>query len=298
MKAKIFFTTIFLLSFLENTFSQEYHPLLNNSSWIVNDFVSCCRPPEYLPINEGTDVVIGGFTYKRFNDPFPDYDSNWGEILTVDLREDVTERKVYKIVEGAEMVLYDFSLEMDDTIFQYGYTFAVTAIEDIPVNGGMRKKMTLHSIELYFGYSLVQVWIEGVGSVAHPFYPGRNMLNVTSSSGGLIISTTCSFQNGLHIYGNANCPAMQLNTIDQELLTNQIVISPNPFATELTISSDIDFQNATFKLYNSQGRLVREINHLHGQKITINRENLSSGLYFAQLLENNQLIKTSKMMVD
>jgi hypothetical protein len=41
-------------------------------------------PPEYLPIDEGTDIVIGGYTYKRFNDPFPDYNSNWEEILTVD----------------------------------------------------------------------------------------------------------------------------------------------------------------------------------------------------------------------
>jgi hypothetical protein len=298
MKTKLFFTAVLLLPFLENTYSQDYHPLLNNSSWIVNDFVSCCRPPEYLAIDEGTDIVIGGYTYKRFNDPFPDYNSNWEEILTVDLREDIVGRKVYKIVEGAEMVLYDFSLEMGDTISQYGYTFAVTAVEDIAVNGGMRKKMTLHSIELYFGYSLTQVWIEGVGSVAHPFYPGRNMLNVTSTSGGLIISTTCSFQNGLHIYGNANCPAMQLNTLDQELLTNQIVISPNPFATELTVNSNVGLQNATFKLYNCQGRLVREINNLNGQKITIKRESLSSGLYFAQLLENNRLIKASKIMAN
>jgi hypothetical protein len=64
---------------------------------------------------------------------------------------------VYKIAEGAEMVLYDFSLEMGDTISQYGYTFAVTSVEDIAVNGGTRKKMTLHSIELYLGYSLTQV---------------------------------------------------------------------------------------------------------------------------------------------
>jgi hypothetical protein len=109
------------------------------------------------------------------------------------------------------------------------------------------------------------------------------MLNVTSTSGGLIISTTCSFQNELHIFGNANCPALILNTIDQELQTSQIVISPNPFATELTIDSGVDLQNATFKLYNSQGRLVREINNLNGQKITIKKRKPKQWIVFCAI---------------
>lgn len=73
MKTKLLFFFLFLVSFLENAAAQEYHPFLDNSAWVVNDWVSCCRPPEVKVIEPGTDVVIGAFTYKKYIDPFPQW---------------------------------------------------------------------------------------------------------------------------------------------------------------------------------------------------------------------------------
>ena len=298
MKKIILFTAILLVAITQTTFSQEYHPMLNNSSWIINDWVSCCRLPVEKIIEDGTDEVIGSLTYKKFVDPFPSYDfSTSSYINNIYLREDISERKVYKLVNGVEVLLYDFNFEVSDTISQYGNTFVVTAVDYIPVVGGTRKRITLRSIELYCeSTSLTLIWIEGVGSNRHPFYPEFNMYHICSASGGYFVNTKCSFQNGEHIYGNPNCSSL-LNTNTPNEIATKIDFSPNPFTTELTIQSEKGFQDVTLKLYNSVGQLVRESKNLNGEKIVVARENLKSGLYFAELQENGKIVKTTKIII-
>lgn len=297
MKRNLLLITIVLLSF-GNVFAQDYHPFLNNSSWSVSNTVSCCRPTIIETIDDGSDVVIGAYTYKKYNDPFPGNDSNFNLIENVYLREDVGAKKVYKIVDGVDVLLYDFSFVVGSTIRQYGFDFTVTLVEDIAVNGGTRKKITLRSDQQYSGQHLKQVWIEGVGSLSHPFYPERNMYNVVSSGGGISIKTKCSFQNGGFIYGNAADCGSSLG-IDENLSTIQnISFSPNPFATELRIESEIAFQDVSVQLYNAVGQLVRENLHQSGNTITLNRGNLQSGLYFIQVTQGARLLKAAKIMVD
>ncbi len=295
MKAKLLLATALLLAFF-GTATAQYHPFLNNSSWIVNDWVSCCMPPEVHTIQEGTATVIGDYTYTMFNDPFPTQDSG-AVIPTVYLREDGAAKKVYKRVDGVDTLLYDFSLENGDTVSQYGFTFTAT-VDQIAVNDGVRKRITLRSVELYHGEQLKQIWIEGVGTTAHPFYPERNMYAVASSGGGYQIRTRCSFQNGEHVFGNANCvPTSTLATQSQTAVVKQIVLAPNPFATEMTISSETALQNASFKLYDAQGRLVQQLENINGKTATIKRENLNSGWYVGQLFENGKPIKTAKVII-
>ena len=221
MKSNLLFTAIFLLLFAENSFSQEYHPLLNNSSWILSDWVSCCRPPETKTIEEGVDVEIDGNVYKKFIDPF-----SFNNPI-VYLREDVAERKVYKHVNEEDVLLYDFSLENSNTIEINGYTFVAT-VDYIILNEQPRKRIVLTRVELYNDYVLTQTWIEGVGTNTHPFYPDFNMYIVASTGGGYKIYTKCSFQNGEHFYGNPDC-ATYLNTTSESTLNQNINFSPNKY---------------------------------------------------------------------
>lgn len=297
MKAKLFFAAIFLLSGLPPTFSQEYHPMLNNSSWLLYDWVSCCRPSEERIIEEGSAVVIGEYTYQEFVDPFPSYDSNSDIINTVLIRENIAERKVYKIVNGEDVLLYDFNLENASVISQYGNTFTAT-VDYIEVNHGSRKRITWHSSESYCGEHLTMTWIEGVGSDKHPFYPEYNMYNVCSSGGAVMVKTKCSFQNGEHVFGNEDCATSEELSINEVLNSKQqITFLPNPFSTELTIQSPVFLHDAAVKIVNSLGQLVRETKHQSGKAITLHREDLNSGLYFIQLFEKGKPVATSKIVI-
>lgn len=286
---------VFLISFVANTFAQEYHPFLNNSSWIINDWVSCCRPPVVKIVHEGTDVVINGYTYKKFIDPFAQAGSNF-----VYLREDVAAKKVYKIVDGVDFLLYDFNLETGDVILQYGNTFTAT-VDYITLNdGATRKRIKLVSAELYCNQSHKQNWIEGVGNDSNPFYPPHNGFITCSAGGGWRIYTKCSFQNGEHVYGEPDCPDLMqsmLGVNEAEAVISQITFSPNPFNTDLTIQSDIAFSDATIMLYNAIGQLVLKRTKQSGNELLLNRENFEGGFYFIQLYEKGKLVKTSKIMV-
>jgi len=82
-------------------------------------------------------------------------------------------------------------------------------------------------------------------------------------------------------------------------LSKDIVINvyPNPFSTEITLTSDEVFKNATLTVYNSQGQTVKQIEKIMGQTVTMFRDNLSSGLYFFRIEEDNKVSKTGKFVI-
>jgi len=304
MKKNLLLTAILLLTLTSNSFSQEYHPMLNNTSWIIADMVSCCRPSVSKIIEQGTDTIIGSYTYKKFKDPFPQseyYDGNNHPQLKVCLREDVAAKKVYKFVNGADRLLYDFNLETGDVISQYDNTFTATVDYIVANDGSSRKRITLTSAEEYCSQNVTMVWIEGIGSTKHPFYPQHNMYNVCSAGGGLMIYTKCCFQNGEHIAGGDNCTDLMqtfLAVDDTQNISSQISCSPNPFSTAITIQSAIALKAATIRVYNTMGLLVRESNNESGTELKINTSGLQSGLYLLQVLEKGKVIKTAKIMAE
>ena len=54
---------------------------------------------------------------------------------------------------------------------------------------------------------------------------------------------------------------------------------------------------ASILVYNSFGQKVKEIINVSGQTITLNRENLSSGVYFIRLIQDNKIIATDKLVI-
>jgi Secretion system C-terminal sorting domain len=297
MKVKLVLIVVLLFSFAKKVYSQDYIPFLNNSSWIIMQFPSHWEP-DYRILQEGTPIVIGNQNYIQFNDPYPQ-SVNSVFVNLVNIREDISQRKVYRLINGVENLIYDFNLVTGDVISQYGYTFTAT-VDQVNVNGGTRKRIKLQTEDdVYLGrYRLKQVWIEGVGSEAHSLFPDRNMYNVAAASGGVKYYTYCSFQNGTHIYGTDDCTQMQLTLTTEIFDTHKISFTPNPMVTEMTINSSSALQNATLKLYNLQGQIIKEFPNLNDEKNVIIRGNLSSGLYFAQLFEDGKPIVTTKLIVN
>lgn len=299
MKTKLLFLVACLCSGAGLS-AQEYHPLLEQPTWVVYDWVSCCRPPITKVIEAPVDAVIGSHTYKKFVDPFPQWSVSPSVLMdTIYLREDADARKIYKIVNGADELLYDFSLETDDEITLKGVAFTAT-VDEIAVNAGMRKRITLKSVPLFNGGHVYQTWIEGVGTNAHPFYPDFFMYApVYSSGGGYRVYTQCSFLGSTHVFGDPEyCGAFApLGTMEHQA-TAGVFFSPNPMGQTLFIDASQALDNAQLNLYNANGQCVRRVYHLNGNKITVARENLASGLYLAELVQDGKTIKSAKMILD
>ncbi|WP_018344075.1 T9SS type A sorting domain-containing protein [Cytophaga aurantiaca] len=289
---KILFVLLFLIVSVQKIFSQTYVPMLNNSSWIVTP--SNFGSHSNRAIEGGSDVVIGSYTYKKYTDKTMYSTDNY-------IREDVAAKKVYRYVNDADQLLFDFSLQVDDNIvLGDGRSYEVSSITNVNVNGGVRR---MFHLVCYAGGTMVltsETWIEGVGSAKHPLKPNYE-LYISDPA----LSLTCSFQNGVNIYnyGIANGQAtssdcsLSLDVEDASVLPQQINVSPNPFKTELCITTPLNFDKGTLLMFNSIGELVKQIDHVNGQKIIIERECLKSGLYFLQFMQNGKVFATNKVIV-
>ncbi len=86
-----------------------------------------------------------------------------------------------------------------------------------------------------------------------------------------------------------------LNKTDNQPLA--ITISPNPFSSQTNLHTNKVFKNATLTVYNLCGQQVKQIKNIFEQTITLNRDNLSSGLYFLRLTENNKTLAVDKLVI-
>ena len=69
-------------------------------------------------------------------------------------------------------------------------------------------------------------------------------------------------------------------------------IYPNPFTNEAIVSfSNPNQEETTVQLIDSRGRLLREYNDIRKDMLVIKKENLSNGLYYINLIFDNQKYK-------
>lgn len=280
MKTKLLFTALFLIAFAEDVFSQNYIPMLN-SSWNITE-ANFGGATSYI-IQPGVNETIGGLSYKKFMD----------KTTEVYLREDIATRKVYRRVNNIDQLLYDFSLTNGSFItLSNGYTYTVT-VSTINVVGGTRKK-----IYLYHDFFPSETWIEGVGGTNNPMKPYYELPSDP------YFYLTCSSVDNVNVYnhGIANgqpnpTDCSMLLGIDQFFRENKIKFYPNPFKSTFTISAATYLENASLKVFNSVGQLVKENKNINGKEYNFHRDNLKSGIYFAQLSQGEKIIANTKMVI-
>jgi hypothetical protein len=280
---KIFFFLVFINIDVN---AQEYHPLLNNSEWIVN--VADFTINQDFTIENGIDVEIDSFVYKKFVDSFTNEE--------LFLREDVLTRKVYKRINNIDVLFFDFSLQLSNTItLPSGDTYIVSSISTIIVNGGQRKKISLTNQTHLFDMNN-ETWIEGVGNINYPLKARYEY------AADPTYTLKCSFQGENNIYNQGiamNSTPTDCNrlSISENEFNNSILYSPNPFNSELTITTTKNLSNSSLKVYNSIGQPVKKVENVYGNKVILQRENLVSGIYFVQLFENDKMISSQKIII-
>ncbi|NUY82660.1 T9SS type A sorting domain-containing protein [Flavobacterium sp. MAH-1] len=261
----------------------QYHPFLDNSAWNVRMYNFGGYSDHY--IQPGTPVSVDGMDYMQFTD------AAFGN-QTVLIREDIPSKKVYRRIDGSDVLLYDFSLEVGDTFtLPNGQTLAIVEISEVPTaDGGTTRRFFMNS----FVFS--EVVYEGVGGDNHPFRYQSEM------PADPALYNYCSYQDGVNIFNfglaNGGTPT-DCNSLG--LPTSRIAdvkLYPNPFSRQFTISNDSGFSDADIKLFDVTGREVRTLKHMSGNQIEIPRANLVSGIYALQIEENGKVISRKKLVVE
>lgn len=111
-------------------------------------------------------------------------------------------------------------------------------------------------------------------------------------------STNCLYKGTGNI-SRSNISGLKPNGVfeNNEIRSNKVSVSPNPFSIETIIKTNHKLINASLTVYNINGKQVRQINNITGQAITLLRDNLPGGLYFLQLKQDYKIIATEKLAI-
>jgi Secretion system C-terminal sorting domain len=279
---KYLFLLIFIVPFFASAQIPVYHPFSTTyQSWnyqYYDDF--------HLPTGLFTsyylygDTTISSVNYKKFF---------MQTAYKGALREN--SKIIYFIPDTAstEYVLYNFNLTQGDTIFNpLGGNWAnpdtviVTSVDTVLTSTGYVRQLHLDSYV---------TWVEGVGSWAYLLSP---TLYFPVSGNDLI---KCMVGDSGYVYPGASsfCIASVSN---EASLIKGISIYPNPFHDNSTVKIlDFEYFNSDFKIYNVFGKLLKQYSILDMQT-TINRDNLSNGLYFYRVTNKRGQTECGKFIVE
>lgn len=287
---KSFYTLVFFLSFSVVSLAQTYTPFLAEGKiWIENYYADyttegweCDSPPgqnnecltRYYVLNG--DTMLDGNSYKimwrriRDNNPYA-ANNEYGPFNKVAyLRENEISRQVFihetssilfetclgttPEYENNEMILYDFSLSINDTLKHCYY-------EEIINN--KRNERVVNGDSLMVFNSLYQ---EGLGN----FYGPVQSFSIVEYRG---TNLQCVYLNGEAIYGS--CSAELLNIDSKKNKTEQLVIYPSLVEDFISVVSPTIQQ---LYLYNMFGNMVYSQKLVKG-KNTINLDYLDPQPY-------------------
>lgn len=131
--------------------------------------------------------------------------------------------------------------------------------------------------------------IDAFGNI---YLPGFTYSASGISSGGF----QNTFSGGTYDAYLAKFTSCALTTIPENSNAN-ISIYPNPFSAQATLKTDYPLHNATLMVYNCLGQTVTEIKNISGSSVVLSRANLSNGMHFIRLTEENKIIITEKVII-
>ena len=288
--------TTFLILFCiwtSMTFSQEYYPLIEeNKTWNVISVILVGPYPwdttySTLTYEFSGDTTIDSQTYLKLYESNEENPENWN--LWCYMRED-NEKKVWhrRDSDENEILMYDFSLEVGDSILDYtGLTYLIidsTGYETIGQDE--RKKYYLSSTEMPDYYS--ETWIDGIGSNKGICWAGSVLL-VGGWSWFL-----CMSENGELVYMNPNYESCYLITKLDEIENPTIQVYPNPAKNLLRIDNLEKVELESISITNINGQVIKQFD---SKNTKLDISNIASGLYFLKIEYKNGFL-TKKILIE
>lgn len=76
-----------------------------------------------------------------------------------------------------------------------------------------------------------------------------------------------------------------------------LLIYPNPFSRETVIQSNHDLHGAKITVYNIYGQVVKSLENISGNTVTLERGNLPAGLFFVKITEGVKVVGSGKVII-
>jgi hypothetical protein len=143
------------------------------------------------------------------------------------------------------------------------------------------------------------LWTKRFGKVSYDY--GRS-IKQTSDGGFILTGSSCMDGYRAYLIKTTNTGFVSINRDINTLSDKDIVkISPNPLTNSTTIQINIfnnDRQKFNFILYDNYGNEIMS-KELQSQNTKLDRDNLSSGIYFYRIItQNKEIITSGKIIIN
>jgi Secretion system C-terminal sorting domain len=287
-----------VITFSANAQTSIYHPFPDsNAVWNFHFILYCTGGygDEYYSVTISGDTIINSQTYHKLETPFIQSFTTGtcpGNAIGYNgaIRQDTTNRKVFYVPpsNNTEQLLYDFSMQVGDTVQGYIESFAspndtVQSIDSVLVGSNYRKRWNINSCyNIHF--------IEGIGST----------YGLIKLSPGCIVdhadySLTCFMQNGQTLYPDTttNC---ELITSVESIFARGIstMVFPNPTSGNSFITYTLSTPaTVSIALYDVLGNKLQQLVNGDQQQgehnATLDTDKLASGVYVLQIRAGDQM---------
>jgi len=294
---KSFVTLLFLL-FLGHSYSQNYVPFVKegatwiNVYWQSNEYQ---KPTIRVWKNFiEDDTVINNLNYKFIYRSSADSLNYKKYKISADLIREDTNRRIYVIykdqgiLDSIEYLLYDFNIEIGDTIYYNtpmngdSLKYILKGIDTVQISGQNRRRYSFDR-DLHTG---TDYWYEGIGSIPYGFL-GPHMEPFES---GIFLG--CYYDSIIYWRNNTGRNCSVLSVEENKYKKPSISAYPNPTQDKVhfnNLEPDI-----TYRLYNTHGKLISK-----GDFISKNYIDLTShpkGLFLVTLSYKEKRIANFKII--
>jgi hypothetical protein len=201
--------------------------------------------------------------------------------------------------ETSEILYYDFTLEVGDTIEypQYSYIWLPLALkvvgkDSVLVGANYRKRLSLINLDtITTGSSPNQIWIEGIGSL----FGLRHIQNYTIDG---YHATSCFHQNDTLVYLNPQFQACYRWTLVglEENQIQPLKVFPNPATEQISfeVLSD-ELVNSQFEIVDIKGEIFYN-SIINSPSFSVSINNLSPGVYFYDITHSSERVYRGKFV--
>lgn len=222
--------------------------------------------------------------------------------------------KVYvKLPYLPETILYDYTLEIGDTIwFNVGGAAASGTVEFweqnhykvvTDIDSTLLLDNQYHTQWFLQGEIMDVTWVEGIGSVT--WFGLFNPIISDIATNGDSFSLACFKENDIPLYINNpecdNCFCYLLTNLDKIQVSNKsnIDIYPNPAKNIITISSTESVNKfAEINIYNSFGTKVYSSEKHIDTEIKVDVSNWIVGVYIVTIQNNKGKLNTGRFIIE
>jgi hypothetical protein len=242
------------------------------------------------------DTIINDVHYKK-------YSRYWyGEQSFIALRQENKKVFVINMDSDEEYMLYDFGLEVGDSIvymfnsgseYEYNITVYVEGVDSITLDNGKRyKRMTLRD-----NYNASGLWVEGIGNMMYDFeYPYPHY--ATTCLCGDYYHWLCFIrENEQVIFRQSDqwfqCACDILNDLRVKKTVQTDVFAESNY---IRIKGDLTIFPRQMKVFNATGQLLFDKTVTSGTEQISIAERLE-GIYFYRLLGKDDTVKTGQLWI-